>query len=500
MPKRRFATHNRLQSPRPLRMASTIAAGAAAGIAPEFDERVAWINAAPATLASLRGHPLLLLFWNAGSAQCHNALVAAQALAQRFRGDARIVAVHVPKFDFERDGAAAWDALQAEGVTLPLANDADWSAWQHYGLSAWPTAVLVDADGRLAGRFVGDRGIEAALPALESLVDANFQRAPGIADGFRLDSAPTRAALASPGGLAATASRLYVADTGHHRILECTHDGRVVRRIGHGNRDLVDGLADVAGFNGPRGMAVLQDRLYVADTGNHAVRRINTRTGEVDTLVGSGRAGDPVAGALRLPGDSPLDRPWGVAVVDNTLLVTLASAQQLWAFELGVRALRHVSGAGGFGDADGEAASATFAQPSGLAVLGENAYVVDAAASALRQIRLADGAVRTLFGRGVYEFGLKDGGLRHALMQYPTALAPTAGAPGLWIADTGNGALRKWVVRNQALSTVDLPVALQRPSALASFQNWLWIADAGSHSVWRLDVDSGEMQRLPVGE
>lgn len=480
-------------------MHSTTSTGPIAGIAPEFDDSLAWVNTTPITLAGLRGHPVLLLFWNAGSSHCHNALQATRVLAKRFRGDAAFLAIHVPKFDFERDGRVAWDTLEAEGVALPLANDGDWATWQHYGVTAWPTAVLIDADGCLRAQAVGDRAIEGLLPALEALVDANFQRTPGHVDLPRLEAPGPRGALNVPGGLVATPTRLYVADTGHHRILECTHDGRILRRIGHGNRDSVDGLADVAGFNSPRGMVILQDRLYVADTCNHAIRRINTRTGEVDTLLGNGRSGDPVPGALKLPGDSPLDRPWGIAVSESALLITQAAGHQVWALELGTRVLRHVAGSGTFGTDDGDA-TATFAQPTGLCVIGDNAYVLDAASSALRQVRLADGHVRTLFGRGLFEFGLKDGGLRQALMQYPTALAAVAETPGLWIADTGNGALRRWTARNQALTTVALPGTLHRPAALASFQNWLWIADAGNHLIWRLDVDSGEMHRLPVGE
>ena len=481
-------------------MDTTSPTAARRGVAPEFDASLAWINCAPLTLASRRGHPALLLFWNAGSSHCHNALQTVASIANRFRGDATVIAVHVPKFEFERDGAVAWDTLRLKGVALPLANDVDWACWQHYGISAWPTVVLIDAEGALADRFVGDREIEQALPALEALVDANFAHAPGHCEPPRLENPGTRGALYAPGGLLATPSRLYVADSGNHRILECTHDGRIVRRIGNGNRDSVDGLADVAGFNGPRGMALLQDRLYVADTGNHAIRRINTRTGEVDTLVGSGRSGDPVAGTLKIPKDSPLDRPWGLAAAESTLFITNAAGHQVWALELGTRVLRRVAGSGLFGLEDGDSAETRFAQPSAIAIVGEHACVLDAASSALRQIKLSDGSVRTLFGRGLFEFGLKDGGARQALMQYPTALAPTVGAPGLWIADTGNGVLRKWVARNQALSTVELTTALHRPTALASFQNWLWIADAGNHLIWRLDVESGEMQRLPVGE
>lgn len=481
-------------------MASTAPSGPALSIAPEFDATMAWINTTPMTLAGLRGHPVVLLFWNAGSAHCHNALQSVGALAQRFRESASFIAVHVPKFDHERDGADAWDVLRGEGVAIPLVNDGDWAAWQQYALSAWPTALLLDAQGFIRERFVGDRAIEGLLPALEAEIDANFPHSRGHVDVPRLDAAEPRGALLAPGGLVASASRLYIADTGHHRILECTHDGRILRRIGTGNRDFVDGLADVAGFNSPRGLALLQDRLYVADTGNHAIRRVNTRTGEVDTLAGSGRSGDPVPGVLRIPKGTPLDRPWALAVSENTLLATLAASHQVWAIELGTVTLRHLSGSGRLGEDEGAAGEATFAQPTGIVVAGDRAYVLDAAASGLREIKLADGSVRNLFGRGLFEFGSKDGGYRQALMQYPTALAPLPNGQGLWIADTGNGVLRRWVSRNQSLVTVPLPAGLHRPAALAAWQGQLWIADAGHHLVWRFDSDTGEMHRLPVGE
>ena len=469
-------------------------------ITPEFHESLTWLNVPPIRLGALRGHPLLLLFWNGASAHGVNALQVVQTLMNRFRGEVGFLTIHVPKFDFERDGLIAWEAMHLSGVNLPLASDVDWAAWQHFGLTALPTAVLVDAGGTLKERATGDRAIEGLLPAIEAVVDVNFRHSPGHIELPRPKAPEVKGALDTPSGLTVTANRLYVADTGHHRILECTHDGRVLRRIGHGNRDSVDGLADAAGFHSPRDLVVLQDRLYVADAGNHAIRRINMRTGEVETLLGNGRNGDPIAGTIRLPGDSPLDRPWGLALSQSNLLITQASAHQLWAFDLGTRVLSRLSGSGQFGGEDGDADSASFAQPAGVAVLGDQAFVLDAASSALRQVKLADGSVRTLFGRGLFEFGLKDGGNRQALMQYPTALAPTAGSAGLWIADTGNGALRKWTARNQAISTIALPAVLHRPAALAALQNHVWIADAGNAVVWRLDTDSGEMLRLPVGE
>jgi len=469
-------------------------------LAPELDASLNWLNPPPLRLAALRGHPLLLVFWNAGSAHCLNLLQALVPLQARYRETAHVLAVHVPKFDYERDGAVALPALRHSGLAVPLANDGDWAAWQHYEIGAWPTVVLLDPEGNECGRFVGDRELEALHAALEAQVDANFLRSPGVAEMPRLDAAGEGSALDSPAGLLATPSRLYVADTGHHRILECTHEGRVLRRIGTGNRDFVDGLADIAGFNAPTAMVLLQDRLYVADSGNHAIRRINVRTGEVETLLGNGRCGDPVPGIVQQPRDTALDRPRGLAFAGNALLITMASGHQLWAFELGRNELRRVAGQGSLGEEDGGPDEARFAQPSAIVAQGDLAWVLDASASALRQVRLSDGTVRTLFGRGLFEFGLKDGGSRTALMQHPGGLALAADGLGLWIADTGNGVLRRHVFRHHVLSTVELPMPLRRPLALAAHEDSLWIADAGSHLVWRFDSGSGELRRLAVGE
>jgi len=238
----------------------------------------------------------------------------------------------------------------------------------------------------------------------------------------------------------------------------------------------------------------------VADAGNHALRRVDVRSGEVDTLVGQGRPGDPVAGHLALPGDSPLDRPWALAAQDSTLYFGNAAGQQCWAFELGRCVLRHLAGSGLVGHRDGPALQAEFAQPAAMLVQGDSLWVLDAGASALRQIALVDGSVRTVIGKGLFEFGHKDGGARQALWQNPTGLALTADGQGLWIADTGNGVLRRYAFRQHSVSTPAIGPGLRRPGALAAWQQWLWVADVGSRALWRLDTGSGELQRLPLDD
>ena len=145
--------------------------------------------------------------------------------------------------------------------------------------------VLLDAQGRERQRLVGSAG------DLERELQAVCQGQPMPSDEDLqpvLERNPEpRSTLRFPTGLAVSADRLYIADSGHHRILECTHSGRLLRQFGIGTADFVDGVRVEAAFKHPQGLALARESLYVADTGNHALRRINLMSEQVDTLCGN---------------------------------------------------------------------------------------------------------------------------------------------------------------------------------------------------------------------
>lgn len=123
---------------------------------------------------------------------------------------------------------------------------------------------------------------------------------------------PENVALDNPCGLAVYGARLYIADTGGHRIC-VLEDGLVRVHAGSGIRGAHDGSKDEASFAHPCGVAVdLDGNLYVADCGNHCIRRV-TPEGEVSTIAGGKESGlrDGVAGK------AAFNSPCGVAI--NTL-------------------------------------------------------------------------------------------------------------------------------------------------------------------------------------
>lgn len=472
-----------------------------AGIAPEFPPSLEWLNLSePLRMAQLRGKVCAVAFINAGSAWSQQRLGDLAHLRARHGGRLNVVAVHVPRFEHERDARRVAKRLSRQKLDFPIAHDPDWTLWQQYGVEAWPTVVLLDGEGRIHQRWVGDgqvRELDAAVTALnDAIVPQSRNDAPIELRPLREPMLPLR----FPVGIAVNANYLYVADSGHHRVLECDHGGRVLRQFGSGGPGFIDGPMELSAFNRPQGICLQRDMLYVADSGNHAVRRIQLRTGDIDTICGAGRPGEPAEGLVTDARAIALDQPRALALSAEAMHIATAGDNRVWTYDLGKRELRLLAGSGALGVADGSGKHASFAEPAGLATVQQMIYVCDAAGSAIRSINSRSGQVTTLLGEDPWHFGEADGARVEARLQQPQAIALDPDAPVLWIADSGNDALRMLRLGGGELATFQLPQRLHAPSGLAIADRVAWIADTDAHAVLRLDIQSGALRHVPIGE
>ncbi len=468
--------------------------------APELPASLQWLNAPASSLREQRGRVVALVFVNAASAWSWQRLRDVAQLHTRYPGRLQPLAVHVPRFDCERDPQHALKQLRRQGVVFPIAHDGDWHAWQRFGIESWPTVLLIDAEGRLRERIVGLDSMAELERPLAALCDALPLPSDDDLRVQREANDEPRLPLRFPSGLAATAERLYVADSGHHRILECNHAGRVLRQFGMGTADFIDGDPEQAAFRRPHGLALVREVLYVADTGNHALRRIHLLTGQVDTLCGNGRAGEPIEGLVGNPRDVALNQPQAVAATNSEVHLALAGDNRLWTYGLSRGELSRRAGSGQLEVRDGSSAMAAFAQPTGLAVVQQVLYVCDAVGSAVRSVQLRNDTVQTLVGQGLWDFGDADGPRERARLQNPQAIALSPDAPLLWIADSGNGSVRGLRLGGGEVSTLNLPRRLQGPAGLATSPGTLWIAETDAHAVLRFDIASGALTRLAIDE
>lgn len=215
-------------------------------------------------------------------------------------------------------GGYVWYAAQPGGpapVSVPkvfkpavVATERFWAAHVRTlvddGLSD-PYGVAVDEKGNV---FVADGGDSNRIVVIAQ--DGARRVLAGGAEGFR-DGAGAQAAFNTPSGLALDRKgNLYVADTGNHAIRKVTPDGTVTTLAGSGIPGSADGKGALAQFNGPIGVAVDPEGVvYVADTYNDRIRRI-APDGTVSTL-----AGGKLPGFMDGQGASALfDTPTGIAV------------------------------------------------------------------------------------------------------------------------------------------------------------------------------------------
>lgn len=467
--------------------------------APDFPHGLRWLNAVPTELRSLQGRAVALAFVDPASAWCMQRLADLAVLERRYRGRLQVRILAQPRFDAHRDPLATLKRLRRHGVSLPVAHDRDWHAWQRFNIEAWPTVVLIDAHGMLADRIVGTPGVGALEAAVSALCE-QVAEPPGTSRVVELNPEPD-APLRFPTGLVATAERLYVADTGHHQVLECTHTGRVLRRFGNGTADALDGDPEIASFCRPNGLSLLREELYVADTGNHLLRRINLRSGAVQTVLGNRLTRTPAEGPIQSLQDVSLPSPTALVAGNSYLHLTLAGDNRIWTWNqsAGLGILECRAGSGQLGQRDGAGILASFAQPSGLAQVQQALYVADTLGSSIRGIQLRGDLTQTLVGQGMWEFGDADGQRQQARLQAPEALALDPGSPLLWIADTGNGCIRSLRLGGGVVTRLELR-KLAGPAGVAAFGGKLWISETDAHAVLCLDLASNTLTQVPIDE
>lgn len=368
-------------------------------------------------------------------------------LEERFPDDLVVVGVHSPKFPAEKETKGVRDAVLRYEIEHPVVSDPGMRTWSEYAVRAWPTLMFVDPAGKLVGKHEGEIRFEEAEPLVGGMLDEC--RAKGLLGGGPLEfqpEPPLETTLLFPGKVLADeeSGRLFVADSGHHRVLVATLDGRVERVIGSGERGLRDGDAGQAAFDKPQGMALHGNHLYVADSWNHAIRRVELATGRVDTVAGNGEQARRVIQEGPAAGN-PLNSPWDLAIRGDVLYIAMAGTHQLWSLDLARMELARFAGTGREALADGPRGKAAFAQPSGLASDGERLYVADSETSAVRAVELPGSGdqARTLVGRGLFDFGDRDGQGDEVRLQHAIGVAHDPATGSLYLADSYNNRIKR---------------------------------------------------------
>jgi sugar lactone lactonase YvrE len=244
-----------------------------------------------------------------------------------------------------------------------------------------------------------------------------------------------------------------------------------------------DGSGISASFSSPQAVVGVGTNLYIADTGNGSIRKLDLSTGAVSTLA------------------TGFSNPHGITS-DGTFLYVCDTGNQV------IKRVDPVTGAvtvfagtvGSIGFANGTGPAAQFNYPYGIATDGTNLYVTDTYNETIRKIVISSGAVTTLAGTALTP-GSTDATGAAARFFFPYGIA-VAGS-SLYIADSSNFMIRQLVIATAAVTTIagqvltpgstdatGLSASFNQPTGLATDGTSLYVADTYNHTIRKMDISS----------
>ncbi len=487
------------------------------GGGPSLSGGTGWINSGPIDLAELRGKIVLLDFWTFCCINCHHVLPDLAKLEEKYKNELVVIGVHYPKFDAERNIENVRQKVREYRIKHPVVTDADQVLWNRFGVSSWPTLVLIDANGKYFGSISGEGHYETLDRAIGKLIEKHRAKRELNLTPLKFTpemERPSNGPLLFPGKVLADTEgkRLFISDTGHNRIIHTDLDGAHPVVIGNGEEGFLDGTYEKARFNRPQGMCLDGGVLYIADTENHAIRAVDLKAGMVATIAGIGTQ-SPRMHAIpfaRLAKETALSSPWDIIRLpgEKALYIAMAGPHQIWKLNLETNIIGVFAGSGHENILDGRPEVARFAQPSGLATDGENLYVADSEVSGIRAITgipAKNPFVRTVVGTGLFNFGDRDGQGSNVLLQHCLGLA--FGDGHLYVADTYNNRVKvcnpqtqevKALVGSREAGESDDPPRFYEPGGLSVAGTSLYVADTNNHKIRVVDLKTNTVKTLAL--
>lgn len=475
----------------------------------EFPAGFTWLNTKePLSLQKLGGHIIVLDFWTYCCINCMHMLPELAKMEKKYHDRPVIViGVHSAKFHNEQNAENIMEAIKRYEIEHPVIVDKNMQIWQSYGVSGWPTFVIIDPIGNVVYHASGEGQRENIEDVIDVLLEKHAKAGTLAQEPIKVEHhvITDKTTLSYPSKLSFSpdGSMIAISDSNHNRIIIIGLSGKIRYIIGNGNSGFNDGSFESASFFRPQGIVWHEDSIYVADTENHVLRKIDFVDKKVTTLAGTGKQGYWMQGG----GDgrsTSLSSPWDVVYRDGRIYIAMAGTHQIWMYDTKSSKVIPFAGNGyeNIVDAD-NLYDAQFAQPSGLSLDGNYLYVADSEVSAVRRIDLERKIVRTVVGAGLFIFGHQDGDVSDARFQHP--LGVYADNNNVYVADTYNHAIRLIDMEKGEVSTlvgrtgmktvcrIDDPqcdtLPLYEPSDVKQYDNKLYIADTNNHLIRIFDLE-----------
>ncbi|XP_055955641.1 NHL repeat-containing protein 2 [Patella vulgata] len=512
---------------------------------PEFSKEFEWLNVSEPLLLSnqLKGKVLVLDFFTYCCINCMHVLPDLHELERKFTitDGVVVLGVHSAKFLNEKLTANILSAVLRYDITHPVVNDSEASLWHKLQIMCWPTFVIVGPQGQFLYNLVGEghkdqlfEFVDIAVEYFKTVGEIKSHDLPISLEKNRLPDSP----LKFPGKIEFNGDSLIISDSGNHRLVIIDLNGVVQEVIGSGSRGYKDGDFNTASFSSPQGTVVKDNVIYVADTDNHTVRKVDLISRNVTTVIGTRQQGDDKVGG-KIGTQQIISSPWDLTLgkspgstVEDVLYIAMAGTHQIWIYCLqditwykGLKypaftCVRFVGSGAEENRNNSYPQKAGLAQPSGVVISHDeevnSLFIADSESSTIRTISLKDGAVKNLVGgerdpNNLFAFGDVDGKGVEAKLQHPLGVALLQDKQQLLIADSYNHKIKSVDLKTKMCTTIlgngshgnqgdNSTSVLNEPGGLCvdGKKEIVYIADTNNSEIKILDLKTSKLSKLPI--
>jgi thiol-disulfide isomerase/thioredoxin len=415
-----------------------------------------WFNLSrPLEISDLKGRIILLDFWSYDCVSCIEDQKEIKKMERYFGSKLTVIGIHCPKFENQKDPISIKKAILRYNITNPVINDSDLKIWNAFAVNSWPTYILLNLHGNIVKTYSGKNQlpkIERDIKRLVSRHKLQISRdpLPLLPEKYSVIenvlNFPTK--LEYSADFSYNSRQLpviFIANSGKNNIVISSLSGDIITKIGSGKSGFADGDLNKASFREPQGLLYNSGKLYVADKDNHALRLVDFKAGKVSTLAGSGQRGEIIKNdnknnnALTINLASPADIEFFPD--NNHIAIANSGTNQILSYDIAKQTISVLAGNGFKGIDDGKYPQNSLAQTADMSVFNHKLYFIDSESSALRVLDESLN-VKTLIGKGLFQFGHKNGDSNTALMQHPLGLL--VDDTGAYICDSFNYVIRKY--------------------------------------------------------
>lgn len=451
-------------------------------------------------IEDLKGRVILLHFWDRACISCIEALPTIKKLEERFGNKLTVIGIYAAKFEGGKSDDEIRSAVIKYDINHAVIKDSALKLSTEFAVKGSPTFVIIKPNGRKYEKYEGISALEKMENDVKKLVkkhrfDVNRKPLPILPEKFskiaNVLSFPSK--LEYSGNLVLNSrniSAIFIANSGQNNIVTSSLLGTILLKIGSGREGFVDGDFFTAEFRNPQSVLFDDQKLYIADTGNHAIRVADFRTNKVSTLIGSGRKGGVVKAEIAAKNfnlASPTDLEFFAD--KKQIIISNAGTNQILSYDISNQKIKALAGNGESKNKDGIFPNNSLTQTADMVVVKDKIYFVDALSSTLRSLDKS-GNVKTLVENG---------------LQNPVGL--TGEGDAIYIADSFNNRIAKYSISAQKLSNfagskagdlVGKKTEFNSPEAILKINNYFYISDANNNRIVLMNAKNLSSEILDV--